>query len=92
MTQLPEANAIVRDVVKEFLWLNIKTDIPVVNVGLPNLHIKNSQRRSIRNNNHNNNNNINLQMLLFPSLSCGLLRVQKQDRMIQHSVLIWPIF
>jgi hypothetical protein len=87
MTESLEANVIVQDVAKVFLWQNIKTDIPVANVGLPNLHTKNSQRRSIR-----NNNNISQRKLLIPSLSVDLLLEQKQGRMIEHSVLIWPIF
>jgi hypothetical protein len=87
MTESLEANVIVQDVAKVFLWQIIKTEIPVVNVGLPNLHTKNSQRRSIR-----NNNNISQRKLLIPSLSVDLLLEQKQGRMIEHSVLIWPIF
>lgn len=87
MTESREVNAIVQDVAKVFLWQNIKTDIPVENVGLPNLHTKNSQRRSIR-----NNNNISQRKLLIPSLSVDLLLEPKQGRMIEHSVLIWPIF
>ncbi len=65
--RLQELNAIVHDVAEVYLWLNIKTDIHVENVDIPNLNIKTFQRKLIR------NLRLELRNFLFRSLEYALL-------------------